>query len=46
MKNIEKADNYTQYNHYSIKYNRNSGVLLSKDTRIRPLEAPTGNILE
>ena len=46
MKNIEKADNHTQYNHYSIKYNRNSEVLLSKDIRIRPLEASTGNIFE
>ena len=46
MKSIEKADNYMQYSHYSIKYNRNSEVLLSKDTRIRPLEAPTGNTFE
>ena len=46
MTNIEKADNYMQYSRYSIKRNRNSAALLSKDTRIRPLEVPTGNIFE
>ena len=46
MKSIEKADNYMQYSRYSIKYNRNSEVLLNKDIRIRPLEVPIGNIFE
>ena len=46
MKRIEKADNDMQYSHYSIKYSRNSEALLSKDTRIRLLEVPTGNIFQ
>ena len=46
MKSIEKADNYMQYSRYSIKYNRNSEVLLNKDIRIHPLEVPIGNIFE
>ena len=46
MKSIEKADNHTQYSRYSIKYNRNSEVLLNKDIRIHPLEVPIGNIFE
>ena len=45
-KSIEKADNYMQYSHYSIKYSRNSKALLSKDTRIHPLEVPIGSIFE
>ena len=41
-KSIEKADNYMQYSHYSIKYSHNLPVPEGKGIHTHPLAVPNG----